>query len=90
MQGCLDQLGTTEEPGQTLAVMRDRLGFMRQLVEDMFLMAKLEEKQVIFDADRVPLAPLAGRVCDGLRGGGGPPGGAADPGGAGPVHRLGG
>ena len=74
VQGCLDQLGTTEEPGQTLAVMRDRLGFMRQLAEDMFLMAKLEEKQVIFDADRVPLAPLAGRVCDGLRGAAARPG----------------
>ena len=50
-----------------VSVLRDRLDFMRKLVEDMFLMAKLEEKQVIFDEDRVPLAPLAERVTDGLR-----------------------
>ncbi len=66
-QGCLDQLPRAEGAEQPLTVLRDRLDFMRKLVEDMFLMAKLEEKQVIFDEDRVPLAPLAERVTDGLR-----------------------
>lgn len=68
VQGCLDRLESGAETGGNLTgVMRDRLDFMRKLVEDMFLMAKLEEKQVIFDEDRVPLAPLAERVTDGLR-----------------------
>ena len=68
VQGCLDRLESgTETGGNLTGVMRDRLDFMRKLVEDMFLMAKLEEKQVIFDEDRVPLAPLAERVTDGLR-----------------------
>lgn len=68
VQGCLDRMETGGEPaGNLTGVMRDRLDFMRKLVEDMFLMAKLEEKQVIFDEDRVPLAPLAERVTDGLR-----------------------
>lgn len=68
VQGCLDRLESgTETGGNLTGVMRDRLNFMRKLVEDMFLMAKLEEKQVIFDEDRVPLAPLAERVTDGLR-----------------------
>lgn len=67
-QGCLDRLAAgAEEREALLPVLQDRLSFMRQLVEDMFLMAKLEEKQVIFDEDRVPLVPLAERVCDGLR-----------------------
>ncbi len=68
VQGCLDRLESgAETAGNLTGVMRDRLDFMRKLVEDMFLMAKLEEKQVIFDEDRVPLAPLAERVTDGLR-----------------------
>ena len=68
VQGCLDRLESgTGTGGNLTGVMRDRLDFMRKLVEDMFLMAKLEEKQVIFDEDRVPLAPLAERVTDGLR-----------------------
>lgn len=68
VQGCLDRLESGAGTGGNLTgVMRDRLDFMRKLVEDMFLMAKLEEKQVIFDEDRVPLAPLAERVTDGLR-----------------------
>ena len=66
LQGCLARV--REQPGclgEELPVMQGRLEFMRRLVEDMFLMAKLEDRQVIFDTDRVPLAALVQRVAEG-------------------------
>ncbi|AKL95776.1 alkaline phosphatase synthesis sensor protein PhoR [Clostridium aceticum] len=63
MQGCTEKI--TEQPellDTELPIIRERLDFTKHLVEDLFLMAKLEDKQVILETDRVPIADLIKNV----------------------------
>jgi len=50
-----------------LPIMTERLDFVQHLVDDLFLMAKLEDKQVILETERVPLGELLGRVVKACR-----------------------
>ena len=52
---------------QELPVMKERLDFVQHLVDDLFLMAKLEDKQVILETERVPLDELLGKVVKACR-----------------------
>lgn len=56
IKGCTEKI--TNEPqllNKELPIIKERVDFTQQLVEDLFLMAKLEDKQVIFETERVQL-----------------------------------
>ena len=46
-----------------LPVLQERVGFVRGLTEDLFLAAKLEQKQVLLNEDRARLNELTAAVC---------------------------
>ena len=46
-----------------LPVLQERVGFVRRLTEDLFLAAKLEQKQVLLNEDRARLEALTAAVC---------------------------
>lgn len=50
-----------------LPAMQQRMAFLRRLTEDLFLAAKLEQKQVLLNEDRVSLSDAAAAVCDGCQ-----------------------
>ena len=63
MQGCTQKITKQPELLDTeLPIIRERLDFTKHLVEDLFLMAKLEDKQVILETDRVPITDLINNV----------------------------
>ena len=47
-----------------LPAMQQRMTFLRRLTEDLFLAAKLEQKQVMLNEDRVSLSEAAAAVCE--------------------------
>ena len=47
-----------------LPAMQQRMTFLRRLTEDLFLAAKLEQKQVMLNEDRVSLSEAAATVCE--------------------------
>ncbi len=47
-----------------LPAMQQRMTFLRRLTEDLFLAAKLEQKQVLLNEDRVSLSDAAAAVCE--------------------------
>lgn len=46
-----------------LPMLQERVGFVRRLTEDLFLAAKLEQKQVLLNEDRARLEALTAAVC---------------------------
>ena len=46
-----------------LPALQQRAAFLRRLTEDLFLAAKLEQKQILLNEDRVSLDEAAGNVC---------------------------
>ena len=63
MQGCTQRIANKPELfNEELPIVMERLDFTKHLVEDLFLMAKLEDKQVILETERVPLAELLQNV----------------------------
>ena len=50
-----------------LPVLQQRVEFLRHLTEDLFLAAKLEQKQVMLNEDRVALNEAAAAVCESCR-----------------------
>ena len=44
-------------------MLQERVGFVRRLTEDLFLAAKLEQKQVLLNEDRARLEALTAAVC---------------------------
>ncbi len=50
-----------------LPALRQRVEFLRRLTEDLFLAAKLEQKQVLLNEDRAALNEAAAAVCDSCR-----------------------
>ena len=46
-----------------LPALQQRAAFLRRLTEDLFLAAKLEQKQILLNEDRVSLDEAAGSVC---------------------------
>ncbi len=68
MQGCTQKITNQPELLDTeLPIIRERLDFTKHLVEDLFLMAKLEDKQVILETDRVPITDLINNVISACR-----------------------
>ncbi len=47
-----------------LPTLQQRIDFVRRMTEDLFLAAKLEQKQVMLNEDRVELGGVAALVCD--------------------------
>lgn len=63
LRGCTERINTfPQHLTHELPVMEERLDFIQHLVDDLFLMAKLEDKQVILETERVPLGSLLSRV----------------------------
>lgn len=63
LNGSLERVNLDPEKiNQELPVIMDRLDFTRHLVEDLFLMAKFEDNQVIFETERIHLGELLERV----------------------------
>ena len=50
-----------------LPALQQRTAFLRRLTEDLFLAAKLEQKQVMLNEDRVSLGEVMAAVCDSCR-----------------------
>ena len=50
-----------------LPALQQRAAFLRRLTEDLFLAAKLEQKQILLNEDRVSLDEAAGNVCAACR-----------------------
>lgn len=50
-----------------LPALQQRVEFLRHLTEDLFLAAKLEQKQVLLNEDRVPLNEVTAAVCSSCR-----------------------
>jgi len=68
LNGCTEKIKAQPQLlVQELPVMKERLDFVQHLVDDLFLMAKLEDKQVILETERVPLGELLGRVVKASR-----------------------
>ena len=60
----LDTLAAAPDALPTLLpVLQERVGFVRRLTEDLFLAAKLEQKQVLLNEDRTRLEALTAAVC---------------------------
>lgn len=63
LRGCTERIKVfPEQLSHELPIMEERLDFTQHLVDDLFLMAKLEDKQVILETERVPLGSLLSRV----------------------------
>ena len=56
-------LDTLAEAPDALPALQQRVAFVRSLTEDLFLAAKLEQKQVLLNEDRVALNEAAAAVC---------------------------
>lgn len=60
----LDTLATAPDLlPDLLPALRERMGFLRRLTEDLFLAAKLEQKQVMLNEDQVMLNEQTALVC---------------------------
>lgn len=60
----LDTLSTAPDLlPDLLPALRERMGFLRRLTEDLFLAAKLEQKQVMLNEDQVMLNEQTALVC---------------------------
>ena len=60
----LDTLATAPDAlPALLPILQERVGFVRRLTEDLFLAAKLEQKQVLLNEDRARLEALTAAVC---------------------------
>ena len=63
LNGSMERVNSAPEKiNQELPVIMERLDFTQHLVEDLFLMAKFEDNQVILETERVPLGELLDRV----------------------------
>ena len=59
IQGCLDTLHPVNDDQQhAVSLMRTRLDFLRHLTEDLFMVAKLENGEIVLEEDIVPLGQM--------------------------------
>lgn len=66
MRGCLSSLNeNSEQAAEAKKNLSDRLNVMERLVEDLFLLAKLETDELPFDFDALDLSALARSVAEG-------------------------
>lgn len=67
MEGGLDMMSSdTDSIKEAIPLLQDRLRFLRQLTEDLFLIAKFEDDKVYFAADPVNFTHVAEHVIDGI------------------------
>lgn len=63
LRGCLERVKSfPQQLNSELSIMEERLDFTQHLVDDLFLMAKLEDKQVILETERISLGRLVTKV----------------------------
>ena len=63
LKGCIERLNAAPSNiNLELPIINERLEFIQRLVEDLFLMAKLEDKKVILETEPVPLSNLLDKV----------------------------
>ena len=68
VSGGLETLGSAPEAlPALLPALRQRIEFLRRLTEDLFLAAKLEQKQILLNEDRAALNEEAAVVCAACR-----------------------
>lgn len=68
VSGGLETLGSAPEAlPALLPALRQRIEFLRRLTEDLFLAAKLEQKQILLNEDRAALDEEAAAVCAACR-----------------------
>ena len=68
VSGGLETLGSAPEAlPALLPALRQRIEFLRRLTEDLFLAAKLEQKQILLNEDRASLNEEAAAVCTACR-----------------------
>lgn len=68
VNGGLETLGSAPEAlPALLPALRQRIEFLRRLTEDLFLAAKLEQKQILLNEDRAALNEEAAAVCAACR-----------------------
>lgn len=68
VSGGLETLGSAPEAlPALLPALRQRIEFLRRLTEDLFLAAKLEQKQILLNEDRAALNEEAAVVCAAFR-----------------------
>lgn len=68
VSGGLETLGSAPEAlPALLPALRQRIEFLRRLTEDLFLAAKLEQKQILLNEDRAALNEEAAAVCTACR-----------------------
>ena len=68
VSGGLETLGSAPEAlPALLPALRQRIEFLRRLTEDLFLAAKLEQKQILLNEDRAALNEEAAAVCAACR-----------------------
>ncbi len=58
LNGCLDMMKEDQGNQETIGIMKERLGYITQLVVDLFLIAKLEDKKVLFNYDQINLTQI--------------------------------
>ncbi len=59
-QGCVELMEEDVLDANTgLGILKERLGFMRELIEDLFFMAKIECDQIAFNESRVDICEIA-------------------------------
>ena len=63
-EGCIERIRGGEDLGTQLALLDGRVGFMKRLTEDLFLIGKLESGELLLVEDRVDLNPLCRRQLD--------------------------
>lgn len=68
LQGCLDMIQADEKPRpEMILLMRDRTEYLKNLAENLFLAAKLEENSITFNQHEVDLKQVLQYVCENER-----------------------
>lgn len=63
-EGCIERIRGGEDLATQLSLLNDRVGFMKRLTEDLFLIGKLESGELLLVEDRVALNLLCRRQLD--------------------------
>lgn len=66
-KGCIESLEEHRDEAKAVALLRDRVGFMDQLTQDLFTIAKLEGEELLIVEDFVDLSELGEREVEAAR-----------------------
>lgn len=63
LEGCIKKIKHhPATASKEIPIAEDRLAFIRHLIDDLFLLAKFEDKQVILETERVPLDTILNKI----------------------------